>query len=156
MKSSWQQLHHIYWLLWHKLSWKMSLLVIQKVLGLLVNTLTTNDKYFLLNRDKLMQPIQMQRSKKEKKTFYIFFLYFWNLDQNLNILKKIWPSKLIYFRSYGLQKTCSDKFQKIPVSEDPWTNNMINDPKHSWNLLNSIFIRFIDQCELNWVVKSHS
>ena len=54
----------------------MSLLVIQKVLGLLVNTLTTNDKYFLLNRDKLMQPIQMQRSKKEKKLSTFFFCIF--------------------------------------------------------------------------------
>ena len=52
----------------------MSLLVIQKVLGLLVNTMTTNDKYFLLN--KLMQPIQMQRSKKEKKLSTFFFCIF--------------------------------------------------------------------------------
>ena len=55
-----------------KLSCKKSLLVIQKISGLLVNTLTTDDKYSLLNRDKLTQPIQMQISKKEKKRFLFY------------------------------------------------------------------------------------
>ena len=32
-----------------------------------VNILTANDKYSLLNRDDLSQPIQMQVSQKEKK-----------------------------------------------------------------------------------------
>ena len=63
----------------------MFLLVIQKILGLLVNTWTTNDKYSLLDRDKLTQPIQMQISKKTKKIF--LFLCFWDLDQNLNFWK---------------------------------------------------------------------
>ena len=31
------------------------------------NTLTVNDKHYLLNRDNLTQPIQMQLSEKEKK-----------------------------------------------------------------------------------------
>ena len=41
------------------LSYKNSLLVICKLLGLFVNTLTAKDKYSLLNRDNLMQPFQM-------------------------------------------------------------------------------------------------
>ena len=49
-----------------QLSWKKSLLVICKVLGLLVNTLTANDKNFLLNCDNLKKRIQMQLSKKQK------------------------------------------------------------------------------------------
>ena len=40
------------------MSWKKSLLVICKILGLFINTLTADDKYSLLNRDNLMQPIQ--------------------------------------------------------------------------------------------------
>ena len=58
------------------MSWEICLLVIQKVLELLVNTLTTKDMYSLLYRDKLPQPIQMQISKK-KYTFYfrIFEIY---------------------------------------------------------------------------------
>ena len=35
----------------------MSLLVIHKILGLLVNILTADDKYSFLNRDNLAQPI---------------------------------------------------------------------------------------------------
>ena len=34
-----------------------SLLVISKILGLFVNTLTADDKYSLTKRDNLMQPI---------------------------------------------------------------------------------------------------
>ena len=41
----------------------------------LVNTLTVNDKRYLLNRDNLLQPIEMQLSQKQK-TFSDFFLHF--------------------------------------------------------------------------------
>ena len=40
-----------------------------------VNTLTINDEHYLLNRDSLTQPIQMQLSEKQK-TFSEFFLRF--------------------------------------------------------------------------------
>ena len=42
------------------------------------NTLTVNDKHYLVNRENLMQPIQMQLSEKEKN-FLNFFLHFQNL-----------------------------------------------------------------------------
>ena len=45
---------------------KKSLLLICKILGLPVNTLTTDDKYSLINRDNLTEPIQNQLSKKQK------------------------------------------------------------------------------------------
>ena len=45
----------------------MSLLVTHKSLSLFVNTLTADDKYSLLNKDNLAQPIQMQLSTKKKK-----------------------------------------------------------------------------------------
>ena len=41
----------------------MSLLVIFEILELFVNTLTTNDKYSLGNRESFLQAIQMQLSK---------------------------------------------------------------------------------------------
>ena len=50
-----------------KLSWEKSVLVICKILGLFVNTLTTDDKYSLLNRVNLTHPMQMELSKKQKK-----------------------------------------------------------------------------------------
>ena len=49
-----------------KLHWKKSLLVIQKILRLFLHTLTVDDKDYLLNRDNLTQPIQMQLSQKQK------------------------------------------------------------------------------------------
>ena len=55
--------------------WKKSLLVIHKILGLFVNTLTVNDKHYLLNTGNLTQPIQMQLSEK-LKTFSQFNLPF--------------------------------------------------------------------------------
>ena len=45
--------------------WKKSLLVTGKFLRLFVNTLPADEKYYLLNRDNLAQPIQMQLSQKQ-------------------------------------------------------------------------------------------
>ena len=53
----------------------MSLLVIHKILRVFVNTLTVEDKQYLLNRDNLTQLIQIQLSQK-KKTFCEFFFAF--------------------------------------------------------------------------------
>ena len=46
--------------------WKNSLVVICKILGHFVYTLTADDKYSLLNRESLTEPIQMQLSQKQK------------------------------------------------------------------------------------------
>ena len=62
LKSERQHLYHIYWSLWKQLTYKKSLLVIDKILKMFINTLATNDKYSFLNRDNLRQPIQMQLS----------------------------------------------------------------------------------------------
>ena len=47
----------------------------QKILRHFVNTLTVDDKHYMLNRDNLTQPIQIQLSQKQK-TFSQFFLKF--------------------------------------------------------------------------------
>ena len=72
---------------WGKWSCKISPLVIWETLGLLVNTLTTDDKYSLCTSNNSRELIQMQLSKKQKN-FFVFFLLFWNLHQILNTLKK--------------------------------------------------------------------
>ena len=51
-----------------ELSSKKSLLVIGKILGLIFNTSTACQKYFVLNKDNLLRPIQMQSSLK-RNTF---------------------------------------------------------------------------------------
>ena len=47
--------------------------MIDKILSLFVNTLTVNDKYYLLNRDNLTQQIEMQLSEKQKAFSEFFF-----------------------------------------------------------------------------------
>ena len=56
--------------------WEKSLLVILKILRLFVNTLTVNDKHYMLNADNLTQPIQMQLSQKQKTSSEFFFFAF--------------------------------------------------------------------------------
>ena len=55
-----------------KFSCRMSLLVIHKILELFVNLLTADDKYSLLNRDNLAQPIIMQLSNKKNALSQVF------------------------------------------------------------------------------------
>ena len=57
------------------------MLLLRKILGLFVNLLTEDDKYSLLYRDNLTQPIQILLSLKEK-TFSRFFSAF--LKSTLN------------------------------------------------------------------------
>ena len=52
-------LYHIYRSLSKQFTWKKAILVLCKILRLFVNTLTADDKYFLVNRDKVTQPIQI-------------------------------------------------------------------------------------------------
>ena len=47
-----------------------------KILRLFANTLTADDKHYLLNRDNLTQPIQMQLSQKQKTFSQFFFCVF--------------------------------------------------------------------------------
>ena len=49
--------------------------------------MTADDKYSLLNRDNLTQPIPTQLSQKQK-AFFQFFLAFSKSTLNLNIYKK--------------------------------------------------------------------
>ena len=72
LKSASQLLYHIHRSLPSQLTWKKSLLLTCKILGLLLNTLAADEKYLVLHRDNLTIPIQMQLSQKQK-TFSQFF-----------------------------------------------------------------------------------
>ena len=67
--------------------WKNSLLVIHKILRSFVNTLAVNDKHYLLNRDNLTEPIQIQLSQKQK-IFPEFFFAFLKTMLNFKHLPK--------------------------------------------------------------------
>ena len=49
--------------------------MIHKILSLFVNTLTVNDKHYLLNRDNLPQPIHMQLCQKQRNFSEFFFAF---------------------------------------------------------------------------------
>ena len=63
------------------------MLVLWKILRLFVNTLTADDKYCLLYRDNLTQPIQIRLSQKQK-TFSQFFSAFLKSTLNFEHFQK--------------------------------------------------------------------
>ena len=130
-------------------------MVICKILGLFINILTADDKYSLLNRDNLLQHLQMQWCQKQK-TFPPFFAHFRNLDSILKIFKKKMTLIADNSSTDGRRKTWSDKCLKSPISEEPSTSNIVNWPKHCWNLNSSTFTIFIDHCGCNSVGKNLS
>ena len=62
----------------------------------------------------------------------------------------------MYWGTYRLRKAWLNKRLKISLSEDFTMSNMVNGPKHCWNLHDSTFIKYIDNCEGNSVGKSLS
>ena len=73
------------------------MLVLRKILGLFVNTLSEDDKYCLLYNDNLLQPIQILLSQKQK-TFSQFFsaflkstLNFEHFEKKINLIADIFP-----------------------------------------------------------------
>ena len=80
-------------------------------------------------------------------------MHFWNLDEILDILKKNLTLTDFVFPIIQNLKTWLDNYQKNLVSEDPLTSNIVNVPKHCWNLHRSTFIIFNDHCQENWVGK---
>ena len=49
--------------------------MIHKILGLFVNTYAVDDKHYMLNRDNLTQPIQIQLSQKQKTLSQFFYAF---------------------------------------------------------------------------------
>ena len=74
------------------------MLVLCKILGLFVNTLSEDDKYCLLYKDNLLQPIQILLSQKQK-TFSQFFsaflkstLNFEHFQKKINVIVDVFPN----------------------------------------------------------------
>ena len=81
--------------------------MIHKILRLFVNTLTVNDKNYLLNRDTLTQPIQIQFSKKQKTFSKIFFAFLNSLLNFQHLPKKHDPRSRCISRNTGSEKNAS-------------------------------------------------
>ena len=155
MKSASQYLDHIHWYLARKLCSKKSLLLTCEIFGLHVNTLATDEKYLVLNLDRLPIPVQMILFENQK-VFLNFLLYFWSLAEILNVLKKKMVLIAFVFPKLRTPKTWLDKCLKGPASGDPSTSKMVNVPKHYWDLHHISFVMFIYQCRVNWVGKNLS
>ena len=74
--------------------------MICKIGSLFVNTLNANDKHFLLNRDNLTQPIQMQLSHKQKTFSEFFFAFlksilnFKHFQKKMTLIADVFPELL--------------------------------------------------------------
>ena len=154
-KSASHHIYHFHRSLPRKFSWKKFFLLTCQILGLLANTLATDEKYPVLNRDNLTIPIEMQLSQKQK-VFLNFLLLFWSLPETLNVLAKKMTLIAFVFLNLRTPKTRLHKCLKSPASEDPSENNMVNVPKHRWNLDQITWIIFIDHWQGNFVWKSLS
>ena len=62
LKSASQHLYHFHRSLPSKFSWRKSFLLTSQILGVVLNALTTDEKYPLFNKDNLRIPIEMQLS----------------------------------------------------------------------------------------------
>ena len=69
----------------------MFVLVIHKILALFVNTLTVDEKRYLLTRGKLTQTIEIQLSQKQKIFFELFFAVLKTLLHFNYLPKKVDP-----------------------------------------------------------------
>ena len=86
-KSPWEPFYHVFSSFWDNFIWKMSPLVLGKILGVFLHTLTADGKYAVEDWENLQLRMQMQLSKK-RKTFSHFFVPFLNLHPILNIFRK--------------------------------------------------------------------
>ena len=124
-----------------------------QIFWLLVNTLAADKMYPVLTRDKLAIPIQMQWSQKQK-TFPQFSTAFLKSKINFKYFEKKVTRIVFVFPKLRTPKAWSDKCLKTPVSSNLSTSNMVNVPKHCWNLHHSTFIPLIDHSQVNRVAKS--
>ena len=112
-----------------------------EILGLLVNTLTTNCEYSRSNRENLQIPFRIELSEKQKHICGIFIVF---LISKLNFEQfgKRRASKFKYFWSYWLLKMPFLKCIKSLVCENPLAEYMLGSPKNLWNLKKALLSYF--------------
>ena len=116
------------------------------------NTLTANDKYSPISKDKWIQTIQMHLSQKQNN-FSQFFSAFFESALNFEHFQTKMTLIVYLFPILPPRKTCLAKCLKTPIWEDLLTSDMVNSPKHWFNLNESAFTSPSDNCEGNWVAK---
>ena len=80
---------------------KNSVLVMHKIRRQFVNTLTVDDKDYMVHRDNLAQQIRMQLSQKEKTFSEFFFAFlksilnFKHLPKKDTLIAHVFPERLV-------------------------------------------------------------
>ena len=78
--------------------------MIHKILRLFVNTLTVDDKHYVLNRDNLTQPIQIQLSQKQKTFSQFFYAFLKSMLNDKHLAKKDGPHRRCISGNPGSEK----------------------------------------------------
>ena len=148
LKSATQHFDHIFsFSFLGKLNWKISLFLISEILGLFANTLIADHKYVLHNKGNVLQPIQVQLSKKQNM-FSQFFVASIKTTSNFEHLKKMTLIAYV-FQKLQMQKTWLVKSPKIFISQRFLTVNMLKGAKQCWKLHGSTFFKYFHQSEGN-------
>ena len=105
---------------------------ISKICIKFFNIFTADDKYSLLNRDNLPQPIQIKLSNKQKSFYQFFTTFLCKCTSILNILNK--KMSLIAY-----------VFPKLQIAKE--TVNILYCLKHCWDLHDNTLIRFFHHFE---------
>ena len=154
-KSGLQHLYPIHWSLAWNFCSKKSLLFSCQILGMHVNTLASDKKYPVLNRQNLMIPFRMQLCHKQNP-FSDFFAAFPKSRLSFKYFEKKLTLTASVFPKLRTLNTWLDKCLKSLALEDPSTGNMVNVQKYCWNLYHSTRVILIDRYQGNWVGKSLS
>ena len=97
----------------------MALMIIFKILGILVNAMTKNENYSLLNSENLPQPVQMQLSKKQK-TFSLVFAAFLKTSSNVQYVQKKMTLTAYVFPKLQTAKEVVRNMSKMTHFETPF------------------------------------
>ena len=98
---------------------KTSLFLTCQISGLLVKTLTADEKYPLLNRDNLTIPFQMQLSQKQK-TFSQLFAAFLKFKLNFKYFEKKYYPHRFFISEITDSKSVIRKMSKKSCFREPF------------------------------------
>ena len=87
LHDAWKHFDHLFRSLWGEMTWKISPLLSLEILGVFVNTSTSDYKYPVRDFENLQFPIQVQLSSK-RKSFSKFFVAFMESPSNFKPSQK--------------------------------------------------------------------
>ena len=115
--------------------------------------MTADDKYSLLNRDNLTQPIPTQLSQKQK-AFFQFFVAFSKSTLNFEHLQKKMTFIVEIFPILRTPKNVVRYMSKKSRFKGPFYRQHGKRFQHCCDLIHSTVTIFTDHFEGNWVGKS--